>query len=101
MACPKTVCRGGRASIAPKHRGNWANKDEPAPREFARNDDLALRVDCVDLKSVVHKIEAKPRDGGEILDRLRMDRLDATPNGPHELKQLYSESLKNVTLHVV
>jgi hypothetical protein len=36
--------------------------DELAAREVARHNDLALRVDCVNLKHPLRKIETNPRD---------------------------------------
>jgi hypothetical protein len=44
-------------------------------RQLARNDDLALRVDGVNLKRVLRQIEPNPRDSREIPDRLAHGRL--------------------------
>ena len=44
--------------------------DKPAPRELARNDDFAPRVDAVNLKRVLRQIDPDTRDSGEIPDRL-------------------------------
>ena len=37
-------------------------RDQLAAREFARHNDLALRVDCVNLKHPLRQIETDPRD---------------------------------------
>ena len=50
-------------------------RDEPAAREFAHDDDLALRVDGVNLKDLLRQIEPNPCDSGEIPDRLAYGRL--------------------------
>jgi len=50
-------------------------RDEPAAREFAHDDDLALRVDGVNLKDLLRQIEPNPCDSGEIPDRLAHGRL--------------------------
>jgi hypothetical protein len=44
--------------------------DQLAAREFVRHNDLALRVDCVNLNHPLRQIETNPRDSRQIPDRL-------------------------------
>jgi hypothetical protein len=46
-----------------------------AAREFARHNDLALRVNCVNLKHPLRQIETDPRDSRQIPARLAHGRL--------------------------
>jgi hypothetical protein len=50
-------------------------QDQLAAREFARHNDLALRVDRVNLKHPLRQIETNPRDSRQIQDRLAHGRL--------------------------
>ena len=50
-------------------------RNQLAAREFAHHNDLALRLDCVNLKHPLRQIETNPRDSRQILDRLAHGRL--------------------------
>ena len=50
-------------------------RNQLATREFARHNDLALRVDPVNLKHPLRQIETNPRDSRQIPDRLTHGRL--------------------------
>jgi hypothetical protein len=48
-------------------------RDQLAARELARHNDLALRLDRVNLKHPLRQIETNPRDSRQIPDTLPMD----------------------------
>jgi hypothetical protein len=50
-------------------------RNQLATREFARHNDLALRLDRVNLKHPLRQIETNPRDSRQIPDRLAPGRL--------------------------
>src|ERR1700722_4267128 len=67
--------RGARLHRHHARRQLGEKRDELAAREFARHNDLAPRVDGVNLKYPLRQIETNPRDGRQIPDRLAHGRL--------------------------
>jgi hypothetical protein len=72
---PPMMRRGARLHRHHARRQFGEERDQPAAREFARHNDLALRVDCVNLKHPLRQIETNPRDSRQIPDRLAHGRL--------------------------
>src|SRR5271166_4513802 len=72
---PPMVSRGARLHRHQTPRQFGEESHQPAARELARDDSLALRVDSVNLKRVLRQIEPDPRDSGDIPDRLAHGRL--------------------------
>jgi hypothetical protein len=70
---PASVPRRVLDSGAKRKRGE--KRDELAARELARNNDLAIGVDGVDLKDPLRQIQTDPRDSSKIPDRLAHGRL--------------------------
>src|ERR1700733_1571515 len=67
--------RGARLHRHHARRQLGEERDKLAAREFARHNDLALRVDRVNLKHPLRQIETNPRDSRQIPDRLAHGRL--------------------------
>jgi hypothetical protein len=67
---PPMMRRGARFHRHHARRQFAEKSDEPPARQLARDDDLALRIDGVNLKDLFRQIEPDPRDSGEIPDRL-------------------------------
>src|SRR5277367_906667 len=72
---PPMMRRGARLHRHHARRQLGEERDQLAAREFARHNDLALRVDCVNLKHPLRQIETNPRDSRHIPDRLAHGRL--------------------------
>jgi hypothetical protein len=72
---PPMMRRGARLHRHHARRQLDEERDQLAAREFARHNDLALRVDCVNLKHSLRQIETNPRDSQQIPDRLAHGRL--------------------------
>jgi hypothetical protein len=69
-ACPPMVRRRARLHRHHAWRQLGEEQDQLAAREFARHNDLAPRIDCVNLKHPLRQIETNPRDSPQIPDRL-------------------------------
>ena len=67
--------RGARLHRHHARRQLGEERNQLATREFARHNDLALRVDCVNLKHPLRQIEPNPRDSRQIPARLAHGRL--------------------------
>ena len=67
---PPMMRRGARLHRHHGRRQLREKRDQLAAREFARHNDLALRVDRVNLKLPLRQIETNPRDSRQIQDRL-------------------------------
>src|SRR5208337_71718 len=72
---PPMMRRGARLHRHHARRQLGEERDQLATREFARHNDLALRVDRVNLKHSLRQIETNPRDSSKIPDRLAHGRL--------------------------
>ena len=72
---PPMMRRGARLHRHHAWRQRGEKRDELAAREFARHNDLALRVDRVNLKDPLRQIETNSRDSSQIPDRLAHGRL--------------------------
>ena len=72
---PPMMRRGARLHRHHARRQLGEKRDELAAHEFARHNDLAFRVDGVNLKHPLRQIETNPRDGRQIPDRLAHGRL--------------------------
>ena len=73
---PSPMMRRG-ARLHPHHawRQLGEERDQLAARELARHNDLALRVDCVNLKHPLRQIETNPRASRQTPDRFAHGRL--------------------------
>src|ERR1700677_4686609 len=69
-ARPPMMRRGARLHRHHARRQLGEERDQLAARQFARHNDLALRVDCVNLKHPLRQIETNPRDSRQIPNRL-------------------------------
>jgi hypothetical protein len=58
---PPMMRRGARLHRHHARRQRGEKRDELAARELARNNTLALRVDCVNLKDPLRQIQTNPR----------------------------------------
>src|ERR1700677_1027959 len=74
-ARPPMMRRGARLHRHHARRQLGEERDQLAARQFARHNDLALRVDCVNLKHPLRQIETNPRDSRQIPNRLAHGRL--------------------------
>src|SRR6202453_1217194 len=74
-ARPPMMRRGARLHRHHARRQLGEERDQLAAREFARHNDLALRVDGVNLKHPLRQIETNPRDTRQIPNRLAHGRL--------------------------
>ena len=60
--------RGARLHPHHARRQLGEERDQLAAREFAHHNDLALRLDCVNLEHPLRQIETNPRDSRQIPD---------------------------------
>src|SRR5271156_4155939 len=67
--------RGARLHRHHARRQRGEKRDELSAPELARNNDLAIGVDRVDLKDPLRQIQTDPRDSRKIPDRLAHGRL--------------------------
>ena len=67
--------RGARLHRHHARRQRSEEQDQLAARELARHNDLAPRIDRVNLKHLFRQIETNPRDSRQIPDRLAHGRL--------------------------
>ena len=72
---PPMMRRGARLHRHHARRQLGEERDQLVARELARHNDLALRVDRVNLKHSLRQIETNTRDSRQIPDRLAHGRL--------------------------
>ena len=72
---PPMMCRRARFHRHRTPRKLGEKVDKPASCELARRDDLAIRIDGVNLKDPLRQIEPNARDRAQFLNRLAHGRL--------------------------